>query len=370
MTNPFSIYIHVPFCISKCSYCAFYSFTADETIKKKYCEKIISEIEKRCGFTTRPVCSIYFGGGTPSILGAQYLTEILSAVYKNFNVLSDAEITLEANPADDMSDLLLTLRKSGFNRISFGVQSANDSELKLLGRRHTVTDAEKAVKAARKAGFNNISLDLMIGLPESNFETLKTSLDFVTKLRPQHISAYILKLEENTPLWQKTENLRMPDDDTIAYQYHYMCNYLGQKGYSHYEISNFARPGFESRHNTGYWALREYLGFGPSAHSFFGGKRFYYENDLQKYLLCPTEIYDGIGGTTDEYIMLGLRLKRGIDAGEYEKKFGEKFPESIKIKSKLFEKHGLTINKNDTIQLTDKGMLVSNSIISEFLEDK
>lgn len=368
LTKPFSIYIHIPFCIKKCAYCSFYSVAASDEMQKAYCDKIIGELKKRGGQTTRPVCSVYFGGGTPSLLKTEYLTAILRAVFDNFNVENDAEITLEANPADDMGKMLFALRKAGFNRISFGVQSANESELKLLGRRHTANDAEKAVKAARKAGFNNISLDLMIGLPESNFETLKTSLDFVTELRPQHISAYILKLEENTPLYLNAENLRMPDDDTTAYQYHYMCSYLKTKGYSHYEISNFAKPGFESRHNNSYWTLRDYLGFGPSAHSFFEGRRFYYENDLKKYLDCPTEIFDGEGGTAEEYIMLGLRLKSGISESRYKELYGVGFSENFKKKAELLAKNGLLTLNGDTVTLTERGMLVSNSIIAELEE--
>ncbi|MBQ0084011.1 MAG: radical SAM family heme chaperone HemW [Clostridiales bacterium] len=369
MTNPFSIYIHVPFCVSKCAYCAFYSVTSDTCAQNNYRDKIIEELKTWGGRITRPVCSVYFGGGTPSVLGAENLSAILQAVKDNFSLEKDAEITLEANPGDELGEMLKALREAGFNRLSLGMQSANADELRLLSRRHSSADVENAVKSARKAGFDNISLDLMLALPDSNAEKLKNSIDFALSLSPEHISAYILKIEENTPFFARKEGLSLPDDDTTAEQYLFLCEYLREKGYFHYEISNFSKKGFQSRHNNGYWTLRDYLGLGPSAHSLIDGKRFFYENDLKKYLVSPTPIFEDTGADEQEYIMLGLRLSRGISSAEFSKRFGKKLPEAFLKKAELLAENGLAVTNGETISLTDKGMLVSNSVITYLLEE-
>ncbi len=367
MTNPFSIYIHIPFCEQKCNYCAFYSFASSENTKREYAEQLINEIKKRGGQTVRPVYSVYFGGGTPSVLGAEKLCKILGSIFESFNVLPNAEITLEANPADDLKELFSECRKAGFNRLSLGVQSANENDLKKLGRRNSFADAARTVKDARDSGFNNISLDLMLGLPDSTNESLKFSLDKISALKPEHISCYILKLEEGTPLY--TANMLLPDDDAVAEQYLFMCDYLRQKGYEHYEISNFSKPDFESRHNSAYWRCFEYLGFGPSAHSFFEGKRFYYPNSLEEYLTSPTPVFDGNGGDSEEYIMLGLRLKSGISSTEHFKRFGKKLSPEIFKKAEKLKISELCEVYGDNISLTEQGMLVSNSIISLLTEE-
>ncbi len=369
LTNSIGIYIHIPFCRSRCSYCAFYSVCADKQSVADYCKSLIEQIKERGSKIFRPVSSVYFGGGTPSVLSAEQLNAILSAVKQSFSVQDNAEITVEVNPADDLEALLPSLYENGFNRLSMGIQSGNDDELTVLGRRHNKDRAEKAVEIARKAGFKNISVDLMLGLPESNTETLKSSLDFVLSLDTEHISAYILKLEEGTPMHRIANRLNMPDDDTVAEQYLFMSDYLEKNGFSHYEISNFAKKGYESRHNTAYWEGKEYLGFGPAAHSFFEGKRFFYGDSLEDFIKNPTPIPDGEGGTGTEYIMLGLRLKKGISDTEFKEKFGTPLPPSIYKKAEKLAESGLVILDSDSISLTSDGMLVSNSIITEFLEE-
>ena len=367
MTKPLGIYIHIPFCASKCTYCNFYSFSANEVLKDEYVSRLITELKKWGAEISRPISSVYIGGGTPTVFGGERLSAVLNAVNSSFNVLPNAEITLEGNPADDYGSLAPILKKSGCNRFSLGVQSANDDELALLGRRHNTEDVKKAVATLKQNGIENISVDLMLGLPKSNIEALKKSIDFAVSLNVQHISAYILKLEQGTPLYKNVVSL--PDDDSVSDQYLFLCDKLRAAGYNHYEISNFAKEGYESRHNSSYWKCEEYIGFGPSAHSFFEGKRFYYENDLKGYIDNPTPIPDGMGGTKEEYIMLGLRLKNGISSADFQNKFGEALPESIYNKAKKLQENGLCDTIGGSISLTDNGMLVSNSVINYFLEE-
>lgn len=367
LTNSLGIYIHIPFCKSKCTYCNFYSFCGNDLQKEEYTLALCRDIVVRGKQINRRVTSVYFGGGTPSVLSTEQLCRILNAIKQNFSVVEDAEITIEANPADNLGEMLPELRKVGFNRLSLGVQSANSDELKVLGRRHTKEDAANAVKVARQNGFNNISLDLMLGLPKSTTEELKNSLEFLCSLSPEHISAYILKLERGTPLFEA--GISLPNDDETAEQYLFACRYLKDNGYSHYEISNFAKKNFEARHNTLYWKCGEYLGFGPSAHSYFGSKRFFYENNIDSYILGDAPVDDGIGGTMDEYIMLGLRLKDGISNTQFNNLFGKDLPKALFQKASLYQKNGLCHTDGEKISLTDEGMLLSNSIITSFLEE-
>lgn len=358
MTNPLGLYIHIPFCISKCNYCDFYSVAVTDKLKKDYVKALIREIKIWGGKLCRPINTVYFGGGTPSLL-AEHLPEIMSAIKSSFKVLEGAEITMEMNPADNSREVLEFALKSGINRLSIGAQSGDNAELKDLGRRHTAEQTSETVSLARDLGFNNISLDIMLALPASTPESLRKSLDFVTNLNPEHISAYILKIEEKTPFHKICDTLNLPDEDKTADQYLQMCEYLEAKGYEHYEISNFAKNSLESRHNLKYWELEDYLGIGPSAHSFVNGKRFYYGRNLTDFINGTSPLPDGAGGDEEERIMLGLRLKKGIKI---------KFNGNLLKKCKLFELSGLLKIKNDRIILSDKGMLLSNSIITEILE--
>ncbi len=358
MTNPLGLYIHIPFCVCKCNYCDFYS-VATRKNEDAFVNALINQLNQWGELSVRPIDTIYFGGGTPSLLSHR-LPEIMKAIKSRFNVADNAEITMEMNPGDNSEKVLSNALKSGINRLSIGVQSGNEEELAVLGRRHSVKEAEKTVETARNLGFANISLDLMIGLPESTAETLKRSLEFVTDLKPTHISAYILKIEDGTPFAKA--NINLPDDDQTAQQYLQMCEYLESRGYGHYEISNFAKEDFESRHNLKYWSCDEYLGLGPSAHSFIDGKRFYFERNLEGFINGIPPIADGKGGDLEERIMLSLRLSRGLNLDSVN------ITEKLIKRIKLLENNGLIKKENNSIALTNNGMLLSNTIITEILE--
>ena len=363
--NNLGLYIHIPFCQKKCNYCDFYSVVPTEDTRKRYIESLVAEIKKWGERTARPIDTMYIGGGTPSLLSEAELSAILGAVRNGFNLLDNAEITVEVNPGDNLENFLKYAVSLGVNRVSIGVQSCLENELCTLGRRHTANDAKKAVAMARNIGINNISADIMLGLPDSTLDTLKKSIDGVLCLETEHISAYILKVEKGTPFYKMPLNI--PDDDKTAEQYVFLCESMKNAGYEHYEISNFAKPGYQSRHNNRYWKQEEYIGIGPSAHSFFKGDRFYYERDIDSFIKCAEVILDGTGGDEAEYIMLSLRLASGLNFNEYIEKFKKPISNQIIDKAKHFEKHGLCTVSNKGISLTAKGMLVSNTIISEFL---
>ncbi|MBQ6825913.1 MAG: radical SAM family heme chaperone HemW [Clostridia bacterium] len=356
--NNAGLYINVPFCVKKCKYCDFYSSFITDELLDSYKDALIRSIKQWGGKFDRPIDTIYFGGGTPSLLSYR-LPEIMSSITENFNILPNSEITLELNPSGDINNILKYAKKSGFNRLSIGMQSGINSELKVLGRTHTALDTINSVKLARDLGFNNISLDIMIGLPDSDISSLRKSLDLLLSLKPEHISSYILKIEEKTVFYKLKDSLNLPDEDSVAEQYLFMSEYLEKKGYKHYEISNFCKTDFQSRHNTKYWKLYEYLGIGAAAHSFIDNKRFFYPKDLKGFIKGNEPIFDDFGGKQDEYIMLGLRLAEGISGD---------FPQSFMEKCKIFEKNGLMKIENRKISLTNNGMLVSNAIISELLE--
>lgn len=365
--EPLGLYLHVPFCKKRCAYCSFYSAFDSEELKDEYTKRLITVIKERGGKISRPVNTVYFGGGTPSLLYKR-LSIIMQAVREAFSVTGDAEITLEVNPGGDTERILSAAANAGINRLSVGVQSGSDKMLALLGRTHTAKDAIDTVSAARKLGFKNISADIMIALPGSDIKSLENDIDFVCALKPQHISAYILKTEENTLFYKKAETLDLPDDDGAADQYLYLCRCLKSRGFNHYEISNFCLDGMESRHNLKYWDCSEYLGIGPSAHSFLNGKRFHYPENLHGFLKGCDPVPDGDGGDAEEYIMLSLRLGRGLLFDGYRKRFGSNPPEKIINTAKPLEKVGLCRITENGISLTDRGMAVSNSIITEFLE--
>ncbi|MCX7615251.1 MAG: radical SAM family heme chaperone HemW [Clostridiales bacterium] len=368
------IYIHVPFCKSKCGYCDFCSTLDRESVQKdRYVNAILKHIEESSElFTKYMVDTVYFGGGTPTILGKKFLILILKKLQKHFNIAKTAEITLEANPESSDLQLLKRLKKAGFNRISIGVQSSDDEELKMLGRIHTFEEAKKAVDNARSAGFINLSLDLMYGLPGQTSETFLASVNQIIKLTPEHISCYALKLEPKTPLYNVKPTL--PSDDEQADMYEAMVNTLAQSGYEQYEISNFARKGMRSKHNQKYWDLSEYLGFGPSSHSFCGGRRFSYTKDIKAYIdgiLNDGVVIDefeevGTANRLGEYLMLRLRTADGIDENQFVRKFGIDFTPFANRLSKHIE-NGYASYDGNSYRLTSKGFFVSNSIILDLL---
>ena len=356
LTN-LGLYLHIPFCKRKCAYCDFYSAIFTDEMLDKYTVALKREIKQWGGKINRPIDTIYLGGGTPSLLN-KHLSDILNTIKQNFKVLENCEITLELNPQNDTEQILENANLAGINRLSIGVQTSNDSRLQTLGRTHSKLDAQNAVETAKKLGFSNISLDLMLGLPNSNLQTLEADLEFLVSLNPQHISAYILKIEPNTAFYCKEDSLRLPNEDQVCDQYLFMCDYLEKCGYNHYEISNFSKTGFESRHNLKYWNCEEYIGLGPSAHSYLDGKRFFYPRDLKEFIKGTCPLPDGEGGSAEEKLMLALRLKKGVDT--------QNLPQN---KLELFAKNGLATIENGKFSLTNKGMLVSNQIISELLEN-
>lgn len=362
--NMTGIYIHIPFCKIKCPYCDFYSFKPDTNQKDSYLEAVLSCLLSYKDKIKGGVDTIYFGGGTPSFFGGKRIKKIIDCIKDNYNV-NNAEITVECNPSSVDKKLLGFLKEAGVNRISMGMQSAADTERKSLGRSSDKNQIASAVSLIKSHGIDNISLDLMLGIPHQTKESLKQSLDFVLSQDVKHVSAYILKIEEGTPFSKMS--LPLPDEDEVCELYLYAAEYLEEKGYEQYEISNFAKGGFESRHNLKYWHCEEYLGIGPSAHSFIGGERFYYPRDFSAFLESPLPVSDGKGGDEEEYIMLALRLREGLTKKGFYERFGKELPNGLFEKALPFEKAELIEITEEGLRLTKKGYLLSNSIISTLL---
>ena len=370
MEKPLGLYLHIPFCKSKCAYCDFYSLPHSEEKMDAYTAALIRHLEEvapRCAAHTAD--TVYFGGGTPSYLGEKRLTKLLKTVKKRYHVAAGAEITLEANP--DSAGDWKALRRAGFNRVSLGVQAADDGLLRRIGRVHTWDQVLSSVAAARMAGFDNLSLDLIYGLPGQTVAAWQDTLRAAAALETQHISCYGLKVEPGTPLWQQRESADIPDDDAQADMYLWTVDYLEKQGYAQYEISNFARPGYESRHNLKYWTLGEYAGFGPGAHSDMGGVRFAYERDLDGYIageLRLSEMEEIAPLDRDlEYIMLSLRTVQGIDSAYFQRQFRQKFQPMEELLAQ-YEVHGLAARTERGWRLTPRGFFVSNAIIVSLQE--
>ncbi len=367
------VYIHIPFCKSKCPYCDFYSMRCDDDTKKRYIDALTDEIKtlRRCksfcenGFNN--VDTLYLGGGTPSVLSGEEICRVVTTAKECFSIPHTAEITIECNPNSDIEGLLPYFKKCGVNRISLGMQSAVDNERKALGRSSDKECIRNVINMLKANGITNISLDIMLGIPYQTAKSLKSTLDFVIECDIPHISAYILKIEEGTFFDTHRERYNFPDDDFVCDLYTLCADYLTQKGYNHYEISNFAKSGFESRHNTKYWLLEDYLGIGPSAHSFVNGKRFYFDNSIEDFIDGKSPVYDGTGGDRDEYIMLRLRLMDGLNINELKRLYGEKSADTIIKKAPLLKEQGLVNFDGESIALTEKGFLLSNSVIIELL---
>ena len=360
--NNLSLYIHIPFCEQKCPYCDFYSL-CDKNEFYNYVTNIVSKIEYYAKRYNREICTIYFGGGTPSVLGTQRICTILSAIYENFKVNEDAEITVEVNPCSSSELDFAMLKAAGVNRVSVGLQSAIENELKTLGRRHSAKDAQDTVQRIKESGINNISLDLMICVPSQTKDSLTESIKFCKDCNVTHISAYILKIEENTKFFKIKDSLELFDDDEQAELYIHTVEQLKKYGFEQYEISNFCKKGFEGKHNLRYWRDEEYLGIGPSAHSFVDGKRFYYDRNLKSFYDDIT-VSDGEGGDISEYIMLSLRLKEGLNLNNLQNKYGYKISRNFKERLNMLNSQGLIEIMDDNISLTTHGFLVSNSIIN------
>ena len=371
------LYFHIPFCLKKCGYCDFYSGCGSTALQENYvaalCRHVALTAPEAADFT---VHTVYFGGGTPTVLPPLAIAKVLAAVRQHFRVGEDAEITVECNPATETGGLFEGLRSAGVNRLSVGLQSADERELKALGRPHSFADFLHTVRGAKAAGFTNISVDVMFGIPHQTKESLARTLAAVLKEAPTHISAYGLRIEEGTPFFEKQAGLPLPDDDTVADMQLQIAKALARAGYTHYEVSNYAKDGYRSRHNMGYWQGLDYLGFGAAAHSYFKGERFACVADRERYAAAATAedfgrlVTDrqriGAHEAREEYVMLRMRLFEGIDLADFERRFGAPFEACYGDVTRLIE-GGFLTRKGGRLAFTERGMYVSNAILSEWL---
>jgi putative oxygen-independent coproporphyrinogen III oxidase len=374
--NRLGIYIHIPFCAAKCRYCDFYSVGYDEGTASRYVDAVVNQLLAFCADKERREAdTVYFGGGTPSLLREREIARVVDAVSRHMNITADCEITLELNPETATPEKLKSLRDAGINRLSVGVQSTDEKTLEILGRRHSAGQAKRAIALAHKAGFESISADIMLALPEENERALTGTLDALTALPLKHISAYMLKIADGTPFGSNPP-LGIPDDAEQAGLYEYCCAYLEEKGFGQYEISNFAKTGFESRHNMKYWNCDDYLGLGAAAHSSLGGRRYSFGRDITGFIRAYDKeqsagflsVLDFEGEVTaEDYIMLQLRTTEGLDTNELYEQYNYKLDIQ---KLKLIERYragGFLTTQDNKIALTVKGMLVSNAIIVDLI---
>ena len=386
--NSLSIYLHIPFCTTKCTYCAFNTYVNLEALVEPFVGALIREIQIVArSKPNQPVGTIFFGGGTPSLLTPQQFAEILASLRDGFEVAPDAEITLEANPNDLDFAYLSALRRVGLNRISIGMQSANENELQLFKRRHDNDAVVRAVSAARAGGFDNLNLDLIYGFPHQTLESWENSLQQMLALQPNHISLYALGLEEGTPLkaWVERGRLPEPDEDLAADMYELASEQLRQHGYQQYEISNWARPGHECRHNLQYWHNDDYVGVGPGAHGYADGVRYSTVLSPQRYIKLLNEAQDEAyeyprtpvtaeavvvdrAGQISETLIMGMRLtQEGIPRPEFIERFGEDFLDLYHDVIRKYEGYGLLSVDDERIKLTEAGRLLSNVVFREFV---
>lgn len=382
------LYLHIPFCKSKCAYCDFYS--SDKIVcsgrkipeeMKLYCTALKNNMRIISERTTQyNVDTVFIGGGTPTALPPKLLLDIVKEVENDFYLDDDCEFTVEMNPATADARLLKKLRRAGVNRLSIGLQSAHNHELAALSRIHTTGDFTECFQMAREAGFDNINIDVMFGIPEQTKQTFMETLEFVVSMKPEHISMYNLRIEDGTPFGEKKHMLPLPDEDTECAMYFDGIAYLASQGYHQYEISNFARDGYECRHNMRYWLGEEYIGCGPAAHSYFGGRRFSLRRSLAQYcklletkgtslpssLLDESYVIDRREEVA-EYLMLRLRLCSGIDTEDFRARFGADFDEIFGRKLAVYIKHGLMTHENGHYAFTPQGMFVSNQILSNII---
>lgn len=377
MADKLGIYIHIPFCRSKCDYCDFYSLAGRDDRMDQYQKALLSHIKETAPLAQDfPVDTIYIGGGTPSYYGAKRLKELLGVIRKLYKVEKDAEVTVECNPDSVDVKSLKILRKAGVNRLSMGMQSANACELERIHRIHTPQQVNEAATAARKAGFTNLSLDLIYGLPGQTMDSWKATVEHALSLIPQHLSCYGLKVEEGTPLAARVaQGEILPDDDQQADLYLWTVGRLERAGYPQYEISNFAKPGFASRHNLRYWLTQPYIGFGPGAHSDFGGRRYSFVRDLDAYIQGVLQGGDIIDESEiipkrercGEYLMLRLRTVQGINEQEYRSTYFMDFA-PLQARLEQFRAQGWAEQTDGRWHFTPKGFLLSNQLIGDLLE--
>ena len=364
------IYIHIPFCASRCIYCDFFSTTFLEK-RDEYVRAVCRELETRRQYLDDDVETIYFGGGTPSQLTAEQISTILSSIYNIYNVRAKAEITFEGNPDDLSLEYLLALKDIGVNRLSMGVQSFDDEMLRFINRRHTALQAVKAVENARVCGFDNISIDLMFGFPNQSLSGWQRDVDKAISLGVQHLSAYSLMYEEGTRLTKMLErgDIQEIDEELSLAMYEYLTDTLAKAGYEHYEISNFCKPGMHSRHNSSYWHGISYLGVGAGAHSYNGESRQYNPDSLSEYLQGSELVTEQLTQSQryDEYVFTGLRTREGIMLGEIQREFGENYRNYCFENAKKHISDGTILFEGDNLRLSRKGLFVSNDVMSDLM---
>lgn len=373
------IYIHIPFCKQKCFYCDFCSFANKNEMQGKYVETVINEIKNITHKEKYTVTTIYLGGGTPSILNPDYIKSILQEIKSSFEILDDAEITIEINPGTVNEEKLKKYKEYGINRLSIGLQSANDKILKKIGRIHDYKQFEETFFYARKCGFKNINVDLMIGLPTQAVEDVKQTLEKIIQKNPEHISVYSLIIEEGTIIEKliNENKLQLPDEETERIMYWTVVNELKENGYNQYEISNFSKKTYESKHNTNCWKQKQYIGLGTSAHSYLNKKRYSNTNNIEEYIknIQENNIIKNITiheeqteeSTMNEYMLLGLRMIQGININEFKQKF--KIDPTIKYKETLekLQKENLIQITKTSIKLTKQGIDFGNIVWEEFI---
>lgn len=372
------LYIHIPFCKRKCLYCDFPSFAGKEAMQERYTASLMAEIDSRARECDgREFCSVFFGGGTPTALPMPLLERLAERVFASFHIAEDAEITTEANPGTLSRETARALRGMGFNRLSIGVQAWQDRLLKRLGRIHTIEEFLENYHIVREEGFRNVNLDLMFALPGQTLAEWRETLKQATALEPEHISAYSLILEEGTPFYREWEEGRLTtvSEELDREMYHFAVDFLREKGYAQYEISNFAKSGRQSRHNRIYWQAEEYLGLGLGAHSFWNGERFHNPYGLEEYIHAK-----GIPERLDqdreliseqdalaEFMFLGLRLTEGVAFAAFRERFGREMKEVYGSQIDKLTQQGLLEEDKTGIRLTRRGIDVSNAVFREFL---
>lgn len=381
MTNrelqPLELYIHIPFCVRKCLYCDFLSGVSDAAQREAYLEALLTELGGRAAQCREyTVSSVFVGGGTPSVLTGEQMERLLGAVREGFALSEDAEVSAEANPGTLDAQKLAAWRRAGINRLSIGLQSAENTELAAIGRIHSWEQFTDTYALARRAGFTNVNVDIMSALPGQSRESYRATLEKVLGLNPppEHISAYSLIVEEGTPFYemQQRGELELPDEETDRELYYMTKSILGQRGYERYEISNYARRGYECRHNLGYWRRTEYLGFGVGAASLFRGMRFRNGEELQPYLEHPLDCRTELQTLSreeqmEEFMFLGLRLTAGVREEDFRRQFGVGLMETYGGVIEKNRADGLLEQSDGRLLLTEKGLDVSNYVMAQFL---
>ncbi len=380
--NKLELYFHIPFCVRKCLYCDFLSAPANHAVQDAYMEALIKETVCRAGeYREYLVDTIFIGGGTPSAVDAEWIGKLLSVVYRDFHVSDKAEITMEVNPGTVEADRLKQYKKAGVNRLSIGLQSADNEELKRIGRIHSWEDFERTYRLVRQAGFVNVNVDVMSALPGQNVDSYRSTLQKILALNPQpeHISAYSLIVEEGTPFYRMQEEgkLSLPDEDEERLMYEQTERILAQAGYERYEISNYAKKGYECRHNFGYWRRTDYVGFGIGAASLVRETRFQNEDSLSKYLDDPLECRSAVqelneNDCMEEFMFLGLRMTAGVSMGEFEKRFGRSMEDVYREVIRKNCEDGLLYvreceDSDRRVALTKRGLDLSNYVMAQFL---